>query len=334
MKRLILILIFLLAFSTISFGEGIDESYIDLIFNNFDKYDEATKKENAELLDVFFSSNIGLDILCSEIIRTKADSLEAYNITPEQVEANIEALKTWSVADRKEMLAAGVDGNRTKVIEINNKYKEQATAIAAAFISQAKPVVSGYVNTFKDTSTHWSKDYIQFLNERAIISGRSKEAYEPDGNIKRSEIVTVVMNLVIEEPESLPQYEGTVDDIETGAWYDSYMQRAYTLKVIKENYKNELLPEDLATREEVVDVLIKTLNAMHVEITEEMKVYQGGFVDLDSVSSEYKESMIIAINLGFISGKGQGRIAPEDLITRGETAVVIKKLYEYILGQL
>ena len=142
------------------------------------------------------------------------------------------------------------------------------------------------------------------------------------------------MNVIVKDDSKLPEFDNSIEDIQEGAWYDQFMQNAATLNIVKVNSNGQLEPTRLSTREEVVDILIKSIEAMEITIPDSFKEYPSDFVDFDIVTPELKDSMAIAINLGFISGKGAGNIAPKDLITRGETAVVIKKLYEYILSEI
>jgi hypothetical protein len=93
-------------------------------------------------------------------------------------------------------------------------------------------------------------------------------------------------------------------------------------------------PNHYSSREEVVEVLIRALVAMGFEFDEDVKAYKGDFVDFDKVDENLQESMAIAVNLGFISGMGDGRIAPEEEITRGQIAAVVKKVYLYILEEI
>jgi hypothetical protein len=142
------------------------------------------------------------------------------------------------------------------------------------------------------------------------------------------------MELVVVEPEGVPTYEGEVPDIEYGKWYDTAMQNAFTLGLIEPNHLGYLSPDYYSTREEVVDVLIRCIGALGIDIDPVLKTYGSDFKDFDQVSDELKESMTIAINLGFISGMSDGRIAPKEEITRGQIAAVVKKLYLYVLDEL
>jgi hypothetical protein len=332
MKKVLCVLVMMIVLSSMSFADPIDEGYISLIFDNFDKYSEEEKIENAEILDVLFSSNMGLELLYNEIIRSRKASLEAYGVSEADLKRNIDALKTWSVEDRKALIAAGASGNKALVYDLNEK--NSLVLKKTPFIQRERTANPELKKDFVDVRNHWSQDNVNFLAERGIISGKSQTSFAPEDNILKAEIVKLVMNLVIEDERQLPVYSGSIKDINTGAWYDDAMKQAYTLEIIKEDLENKLNPVTFATREEVVDIIIKSISSIGIDIDSELKKYTSTFKDYKNLSPQYRESMVIAINLGIIGGKGDNTIAPKALITRGETAAVVKRLYDFIINKI
>lgn len=101
---------------------------------------------------------------------------------------------------------------------------------------------------FADTKNHWSQADVLFLRERGIISGRSEDAFVPEDPVKKSEVVTLVMNLIVSDDSKLPTYIGKVPDINYGYWYDNAMKQAYSLELLEPNYLGYLRPERLSSR--------------------------------------------------------------------------------------
>lgn len=383
MKKVIVVGLTLVLMSSITFGSTLDSSYIDLIFNKFESYDDETKKERAELLDVFITSDVGLDVLCNQIIVEKKDSMEKYNISEESLKENIEALKNWSVEDRKELVTAGASGNKSSVVTLNEKYKTQTdtggketiaptdgttstadgvdvTAIVPlAPISEEGEMVGpgpqsergklllakGYINKpiepkkglegkgFEDIVGHWSSENVTFLAERGLINGNSEIEFSPDDNIKKSEIVAIICRMVIEDETKLAVVDTEWKDVKKDQWFYGVMNNAYALGLINKNSNEALEPNKYLTREEVVEILVNTINLLELPVKDEMKVYKGGYKDFDSVTKLRRESMAIALNIGIIQGDHE-LIAPQDAITRGEIATVVKRVYTYIQEQL
>lgn len=351
MKKIIIICLLVIVMTTVVFAEPIDQGYINLIFDKFASYDDDTRLANAELLDVFMSSNVGLEVLYSQIVKNKSAEMASYGISEKNLRKNFDALKTWSVSDRKALVAAGVSDDKSAVTALNAKNSDTSSGSQVIEPIMAKTFAEkmdekGYFNseikiipelknkTFKDTSSHWSKEYVEFLVARNIVSGKSETSYAPDDKISKSEIVTMILNLIVVDDSKIPKYDENISDISKGNWYDIYMERAFSIGLIHKNKLGVLEPNHNSSREEVVEILIKTIDALEIPISDELKVHPNGFNDFDVVTESRKEAMAIAINLGFISGKGEGIIDPIGEITRGEIAVVIKKLYIYIMEQL
>lgn len=80
--------------------------------------------------------------------------------------------------------------------------------------------------------------------------------------------------------------------------------------------------------------MIRSLYALGFDISEDKKIYKGGFKDYKTVQEHYKTSMAIALNLGFITGMGDQTIQPEMNIKRGEMATIMKRFYNYIINNM
>ena len=350
MKKIILIIMMFLLMSTMVFGESLDSNYLDLIFDKFAAMSESDKVTNQSFLEILIKSDTGLELLYKEALK-KEETMEAYNITKADVRRNINALKGWSVEDRVTLVTSGATGDKSVVKKLNAKYADTITilpnqdnqtievinntTLKAAFLNEEIPVVEALKGkNFRDTETHWSKDFVLYLVERDIIAGKDEFSFDPEASISKAEIVTLVTKLIIKDMTKIPAYTGDVSDIVEGKWYDGHMQRGYIIGLIEPNTEGLLQPNHNLSREEVVEILIKALDAMSIQVSDDAKVYKGSFVDFDDVSDSRKEAMTIAINLNFISGKGDGVIDPQSEIKRSEIAVVIKKLYLYILENI
>ncbi|MBI9014135.1 MAG: S-layer homology domain-containing protein [Clostridiales bacterium] len=335
MKKVLLIVLILIITSISAFGESIDDNYIDLIFSKLGSMSEAEKSEAVSLLSSFIGSDVGLEVLYLEALKQES-AMASYNVSAGDVRRNIDALKTWSSEDRQALIQAGVIGDKATIAALNSKNANVvfiAPSLRSGLISKeisVKPYLKD--KTFEDTATHWSHDHVQYLVERGIISGKDENNFDPEASISKAEIVTLVTKLMIEDMSKIPVYTGDASDVTSGKWYDGHMQRGLVLGLIEET--ESIDPMHNSSREEVVEILIKAINALEIPIDDSLKEYKGDFKDFDQISDKRKEAMTIAINLGFISGKGDGIIDPQSEIKRSEIAVVINKLYLYILDNL
>ena len=338
MKKIALIVLMVLLITLPAFGEEIDQNYIDLIFSKFASMSETSRAEAASLLSTFIGSDVGLEVLYLEALKQE-DAMKRNNISEADVRRNIDALKQWSIEDRKLLVSAGASGDKSVVDGLNKKYAAGIVVVEVpepivgqGLISKSidvKPWLKG--KTFEDTKTHWSNEHVSYLVERDIISGKDETSFDPEASISKAEIVTLVTKLIIEDTSKIPVYSGDASDVTSGKWYDGHMQKGIVLGLVEENTSGLLMPDHNSSREEVVEILIKAIETLEIEIASELKVYKGDFNDFTSITESRKEAMTIAINLGFISGKGNGILDPQSEIKRSEIAVVIKKLYLYIM---
>lgn len=352
MKKAILILLMLILSTTFVFAETVDSNYIDLIFDKFASMSDSEKTTNEIWLSGFIASEPGLEVLYLEAIK-KTDSMATYNITEADVRRNINALKTWSIEDRKALVAAGASGDRAAVDALNKKNANSTGSSTTG--TDAKPVLntrlerltySGLITneimiepelknkSFRDIENHWSKEHVLYLVERDIISGKDELSFDPEASISKAEIVTLVTKLIIDDMTKVPAYTGDVEDIVAGKWYDGHMQRGLVLGLIEPNADDLLEPLHNSSREEVVEILVKAIEVLEIPVADELKIYKGEFKDFKLISESRKEAMTIAINLGFISGKGDGILDPQSEIKRSEIAVVVKKMYLYIVDNM
>jgi hypothetical protein len=368
MKRLVAVLVLVMMMPTISMGDALDTKYVNLIFEKFESYDDETKKERSELLSLLMSSDKGLELLYSEIVDNRKDSMDKYGISEAVLRRNIDALKTWRASDRKLLVSAGVSGDKDAIYELNEKYADEdesdepskptgpSTPVSPTDLEETGEVVivshlekmikKGLISkerkeieelkdkSFIDVERHWSKDDVLFLVRRGMINGRDEKHYAPSENITKAEVVTIITKLLIENDENLDKYEGGIKDIEQGKWYDDHMKKAYVLGLVHENNMGNLEPNHIATKEEVVEILINAIESLEIDIDDEAKVFSGSFKDFDVVTKSRQVPMAIAINLGFIKGIDEETIAPKGEITRAEMATVVKRMYLYIMKQL
>jgi len=338
MKKIVLVLVMLVLVSGLSYADEIDESYVELIFNSLDAFGEDRREEMGALLADLIVTDVGLDALYLQAIKQES-AMEKYGVTADDIKRNVDALKTWSQEDRLALVEAGIRRDANAISELNLKQsvteKKVVCPIRKALITKEisiKPYLED--KKFENVSNHWSKEYVEYLVVRGVISGKSEKEFAPEASITKAETVTLVTKLLIQDMSHVPEYTGSAADITSGKWYDAHMQRGITLGFIDEDETHTLEPMRNSTREEVIEIIIKSLDALEIEIDDELKIYNGTFVDYDSISLSRKEAMNIAINLGFISGKGNGVLDPKSEIKRSEIAVIIKKLYLYVVEYL
>lgn len=74
---------------------------------------------------------------------------------------------------------------------------------------------------FKDTD-HWAKAYIDACAAKGLVTGKSADRFDPNGNIKRGELATLICRITGAKAGTTCKYA----DVSSDAWYFGYVSAA------------------------------------------------------------------------------------------------------------
>ncbi len=175
--------------------------------------------------------------------------------------------------------------------------------------------------SFKDCQNHWSKVAIEALASREVVKGVGDELFNPDGEITRAEFVTMVVRYF-----NLKAY-GTdlgYTDVEDDSWYAEYVWIGRENDIIPDNYGDQFEPNKAITREEMMYILYKSLEATNrLNTLDDNGDKLAEFVDSDDVSDYAKEASEYLISRDVINGDGNGILTPLATSTRAEVAQMV-----------
>lgn len=174
---------------------------------------------------------------------------------------------------------------------------------------------------FKDvTDTHWAYKPIYRLKDLEIVSGKSKEYFAPDGFVTREEFVKMLCLAFNIEKDS----SKTVDflDVETGAWYEKYIDTAYSKGIVTGINENKFGIGIELTRQDLCVMAVRVRNL------EESTVEELDFTDSESVSEYAKSAVSYLVKNGVVNGFEDGSFKPQEKCTRAQAAKIIYELME------
>lgn len=176
---------------------------------------------------------------------------------------------------------------------------------------------------FKDLEGHWSKNIVEFLAARQIITGDSEGNFNPNIGITRAEFSTLIvrmLNLPIDESQS--QFTDVTDK-----WYESYITTAQALGIVKGVSETSFEPERVVSRQEMAAIIIRTLKKYKdVTFTEEDLQQISKFADTESIGAWALDDVYTARKLELMIGRDGNKFAPQSPTLRGEAASVIYNL--------
>ncbi len=173
--------------------------------------------------------------------------------------------------------------------------------------------------TFTDIVNHWAKDSILEMFKKGIVSGVSKNKFEPDRAITRAEFVT----LAVKALDITGEAENTFSDVSEGDWFAENVALGAKAGLIT-GYDGKFRPNDPISRQEMVVVAVKMLDYAEKKYEDSDRT----FADWDNIGDWAKPYIKIAVGAGIISGMPDGSFAPENNATRAEAVVVLKGIID------
>lgn len=106
---------------------------------------------------------------------------------------------------------------------------------------------------FVDVQSSWAYSYVHHCYEHGIFSGTSATTFEPDGEITRAQLVTVIARMRgIDDTKVYSDVLFT--DVPDNAWYYPHLTYCIAAGAIK-NVEEEFLPDEPVTRAEIFAML-------------------------------------------------------------------------------
>ncbi|OGO81052.1 MAG: hypothetical protein A2Y21_09095 [Clostridiales bacterium GWC2_40_7] len=185
--------------------------------------------------------------------------------------------------------------------------------IIAWFWSPPAIAVDLGTNGFKDTATHWAKDYISYLTDNGAIKGFTDGTFKPDNKITRAEFTAILLRAL----------KNDVGQPEVGKWYANYITEATDCKYILSGEFDSV--ERNITRGEMARMIVRTMDETYPE---NMADYASQLSDYNKMPAEYKDFALKAYVKGIITGQPGGVFAYAELASRAEATTMIVRLID------
>ncbi|GGA45532.1 S-layer homology domain-containing protein [Paenibacillus physcomitrellae] len=180
---------------------------------------------------------------------------------------------------------------------------------------------------------HFAEKAVYDLASRLIMQGyqvnepiaglsEGADQFEPGQPVTRAEFAQVIvraLGLAGEAPQS-PSFA----DVEPGAWYAAATDLAQQYGILQGYADGTYRPENVLTRQEAMAIIARSMKLAGVEIKAEAQELNG-FADGKLVSAWAQPAAAALVKAGIIAGNGS-ELQPFDPITRGELAVMIRRL--------
>lgn len=188
---------------------------------------------------------------------------------------------------------------------------ESAVTVQGSFQSLQQPGQS-----FADVDAGaWYYDAVQFVTENKLFQGTGENNFEPETNMTRAMLMTVLYREA-GEPAVSEETEG-FEDVEAGAWYADAVLWAKQNGITNGEDELHFAPHKSITREQLAVMLHRYAQSPSA------KLRLSGFADADQAGDFAIESLKWAVSGGLMSGKGDGILDPKGEANRAQVAQML-----------
>jgi fibronectin type 3 domain-containing protein len=182
---------------------------------------------------------------------------------------------------------------------------------------------------FTDVSAHWAKAAINDMGSRMIVTGVGNNNYAPDRDITRAEFAVIVVKaLGLEIGKAKNKFR---DDVRPSDWYYGYIETANAFGIINGYSETAFGPQDKITREQSMAIIANAMKIAGLKssiVDGDTDDLLAGFADAGNISGYAKNSVALCLKAGIVTGRNSNIIAPQDYITRAETAAIVQRLLQ------
>lgn len=184
---------------------------------------------------------------------------------------------------------------------------------------------------FADTSGHWAEDAIHDMGARMIVHGTGDNNFRPNQPITRAEFAAIIvraLGLTTEHPD-----KGIIPftDVREQDWFSGAARTAHAYQLITGTGDGTFRPWDPMTREQAMVVMAKAMAITGLaDKLEQLPADQllSTYDDADQVSNWARIGAAASLQAGVIAGRSNGQLAPQAVITRAETAIMMQRLLQ------
>lgn len=174
---------------------------------------------------------------------------------------------------------------------------------------------------YSDLEGHFSKDAVEFLSAKHVISGYENGEFRPNSPVSRAEFAKMMVKAF---EISAEQTKGFAD-VSQEDWFAGEVGTLAAYGILEGDGAN-FYPNASITREDAAVVLDRALRYLGMEFEN-----RAEFEDGAEISGYAAESVAAMAGAGIILGS-DNQFRARSLITRGEAAVMVRRAFEQWMG--
>lgn len=180
--------------------------------------------------------------------------------------------------------------------------------------------------TFSDVRGHWAQSEIEMLANKLVLTGSFGGRFTPDGQVTRAEFsAMLVRSLGLLEKTG----QSAFNDVPAGAWYAGAAEAAVAAGIINGYPDGSFKPNAPITREQMA-VMIARAVSFGGELPGADDLSLERFSDHSGIAGWAQEPVKQLLAAGMIEGAKNNAFAPDELATRAQSAVLLRRMLEYL----
>ncbi len=197
--------------------------------------------------------------------------------------------------------------------------------ISAPTSGSADYMVSANGIAFADLAGTQSemRDAIDMLSSKGIINGKTSTTFDPYAPISRAEIAALMLRVAGLDSVAA---QGSFSDVTEANWYYEVAGSVKTLGLIEGYEDGTFRGDGTITRSEIYVILARYLTELEGYMAAEGLYYD--FADDNSIPAWAEDGINLSARENLIPERTDYMLDPSGLMTRGEAAMVIARLFE------
>ncbi|MFA7468393.1 MAG: S-layer homology domain-containing protein [Desulfotomaculaceae bacterium] len=210
----------------------------------------------------------------------------------------------------------------TKIIVIDGKYYAQINCL-----TNSTYFVIWHPKTFQDVESHWAGNCVNEMGSRLVIGGVDENNFAPNRDITRAEFAAIVGRaLGLKASGTASKFS----DVKANDWFYGAVGAASAYGIVGGYEDGTFKPDQAISREEAMAMIARAMKlaGMDTNMADSVADAQlARFKDQDSVNGWAKKSAATCVKYGIAVGNN-GLLAPDDNITRAETAAMVMRMLQ------
>ncbi len=176
---------------------------------------------------------------------------------------------------------------------------------------------------FKDvTPSDWFSDSVKYAAEKGYFAGVSADTFEPNTNVTRGMLITVIGRMNGANPNSADM---TYTDVDKGMYYAPYIAWGTENGIVSGYSDTEFAPDELVTREQVAAMLWRYAQYIGKDVSVGENTNILSYADAEEANEYAVPAIQWACGSGIMSGYTDNTLRPQNNATRAEAAALTER---------